>query len=258
MENKIFTVHNLSFSYEDKQVLNNLSLTIKENKITTLLGGNGCGKSTLFYLLSKNQTPQSGKIQIYDTSIDSIQRKEFARTVAIVHQNNTAPDDITVEKLVSYGRLPYKGFRFQLSKEDEEKIDWAMKITNVYAYKDRTFNKLSGGQKQRVWIALALAQDTKVLLLDEPTTYLDIRYQVDILQLVKKLNIEHNITIVMVLHDINQAIHYSDELIIMDKTGTIIAQGNPFDCITSDIISTTYGMKLPVIDVDDKRIVLAV
>ncbi|MFV0394124.1 MAG: ABC transporter ATP-binding protein [Coprobacillaceae bacterium] len=259
MENKeLFTVQNITFAYEEKPVLLDISLSIKEGKITTILGANGCGKSTLFHLLSKNRVPQQGEILLSGKSISNLNAKEFARDVAIVHQNNTAPDDIQVEKLVAYGRLPYKGFHFKLTSTDKEKIDWAMKVTDIDKYRNMLFNKLSGGQKQRVWIAMALAQDTKILLLDEPTTYLDIRYQIDILQLVRKLNKEFHMTIIMVLHDINQAIHYSDELVIMNRHGNILTTGDPNSSVTQSIIKETYGKDLPVMEVDNKKIVLTV
>lgn len=183
--------------------------------------------------------------------------KEFARKVAIVQQYNTASDDITVESLVSFGRTPYKKMMQANSREDEEKIQWAIEVTGLTEYRNREVSRLSGGQRQRVWIAMALAQGTKTLFLDEPTTYLDIRYQIEILKLVKKLNQEYGITIVMVLHDINQAIAYSDRIIGL-KDGRVLVEGAPEDVITEESIRELYGINLGVTSIDGRKFVLAV
>ena len=171
----MFTVKSLSFAYGKQQVLKNLDLELHEGKITTLIGANGCGKSTLFNLMTKNLKPDEGEILLRGGNIAEMRLKDFAREVSIVHQYNTAPVDLSVEKLVGYGRTPYHTMGLSPDpKEDEEKIRRAMEITHTYKHKDKPVSELSGGQKQRVWIAMALAQDTKVLFLDEPTTYLDI------------------------------------------------------------------------------------
>lgn len=225
MVSDIFTVKNLSFAYGKHQVLQGLDVSLREGKITTLIGANGCGKSTLFNLMTKNLKPDQGEIQLRGQDIAHIRLKDFAKEVAIVHQYNTAPPDLTVEKLVGYGRTPYHTLGLSGDpQQDEEKIRWALEITHTVKHKDKPVAELSGGQKQRVWIAMALAQDTKVLFLDEPTTYLDVRYQLQILKLIQKLNREYGITIVMVLHDINQSLYYSDEIVAM-KGGKIIEIG---------------------------------
>ena len=176
MAHNVFTVKGLSFAYGKQQVLNGLDLQIHEGAITTLIGANGCGKTTLFNLMTKNLRPDKGEVFLNDKNIADLRLKDYAKRVAIVHQYNTAPADITVERLISYGRTPYHTMGLSPDvKEDEEKVKWAMEITNTLKYKDKAVSELSGGQKQRVWIAMALAQDTKVLFLDEPTTYLDIR-----------------------------------------------------------------------------------
>lgn len=258
-QNKVsYCVKNLSFSYDKANVINNLSLKLKEGKITTLIGANGCGKSTLFNLLTKNLKADSGSIELYSKSVSDIKLKDFAKQVAIVHQYNTAPSDITVEKLVSYGRTPYHSITFSgLSDEDDEKVKRALEITHTYKYKDKLVSELSGGQKQRVWIAMALAQDTKILFLDEPTTYLDIKYQLQILHLIKELNREYSITIIMVLHDINQSLYYSDEIVAM-KDGKIIAQGKPEKIITSALVKEVYDVDLNVENMNGKPYVLPV
>ena len=259
MDDKItYSVKDLFFAYGKQEVLNGLSFDLHAGKITTLIGANGCGKSTLFHLMTKNLIPASGTITLYGKDIADIRLKEFARQAAIVHQYNTAPPDLTVEKLVEYGRTPYHTFCLpSVQKEDDEKVQWAMTITNTLKYKDKPVSELSGGQKQRVWIAMALAQDTKVLFLDEPTTYLDVRYQLEILRLIRQLNREFGITIIMVLHDINQSLYYSDEIVAM-KDGKVIAQGKPETVITTELVKTVYDVDLNIQHVDGKPFVIPV
>ena len=174
-----------------------------------------------------------------------------------MHQYNTAPSDITVEKLVSYGRIAHIDKGRRNYADDEKYINFAMEVTGVSEFAKKQISNLSGGQRQRVWIAMALAQNTKILLLDEPTTYLDVRYQIEILRLVKKLNTEYGITIIMVLHDINQSIAYSDCIIAM-KDGKILAEGNPNDVITEELIKNVYGIELSVKKIGENKIVLTV
>ena len=250
-------VKNVHFSYGKNKILNGVSFQIEEGKVTTIMGANGCGKSTLFSLMTKNLYPAKGNIFLKGKNILNLNLKEFARKVAIVQQYNTASDDITVESLISFGRTPYKKMMQANSREDEEKIQWAMEVTGLTEYRNREVSRLSGGQRQRVWIAMALAQGTKTLFLDEPTTYLDIRYQIEILKLVKKLNQEYGITIVMVLHDINQAITYSDRIIGL-KDGQVLVEGAPEDVITEESIRELYGIKLGVTSIDGRKFVLAV
>ncbi len=257
-ENNIFEINDLSFSYGKNKVIDCLNLKISEGKITTLIGANGCGKSTLFNLMTKNLKPDNGKIFLAGKNIGQMKLKDYARKSAIVHQYNTAPSDITVEKLVEFGRTPYHTMGLSQSpEEDREKVEFALKITNTERIKDSLVSQLSGGQKQRVWIAMALAQDTKVLFLDEPTTYLDIRYQLQILRLVKQLNSEFNITVIMVLHDINQSLYYSDEIVAM-QSGKILSQGVPNEIITPELIEDVYGVTLETGEIDGKPFVIPV
>lgn len=254
----VFEIEKLNFSYGDNHVIRDLSVNISEGKITTLIGANGCGKSTLFNLMTKNLRIAGGSIRLGGEDIHTIKLQDFAKRVAIVHQYNTAPDDISVEKLVGYGRTPHRGFGLpENSEEDEQKITQALEITNTAKFRDKAVSTLSGGQKQRVWIAMALAQNTKILFLDEPTTYLDIRYQLEILRLVKRLKTEYDITVIMVLHDINQSLYYSDEIIAM-KDGQIIAQGKPEQVISEQLIKDVYGVALRLTKVDSKPFVLPV
>lgn len=256
-EKPAMEVRDLSFAYGSNQILKDISLMIKEGKITTIMGANGCGKSTLFSLMTKNLNPNRGKVFLHGKNIKNLKLNEFARKVSIVHQYNQAADDITVERLISYGRTPYMKLMGGKSEEDEKLIDHAIEVTGLEEFRNRELSQLSGGQRQRVFIAMALAQNTKNLFLDEPTTYLDIRYQLDILRLVKKLNREYGITIVMVLHEINQAIHFSDEVIGL-KDGKVLVQGDPKDVITTESISELYDVHLNVADIDGQKFVLTV
>lgn len=254
-ENPTFSVRSLSFSYGKTKVLEDISFDVEQGKITTVMGANGCGKSTLFALMTRNLVPLKGSIRFRGRDIRAITLREFAREVAIVHQHSTASADITVEQLVSFGRTPHKRVLHASGEEDEKKILWAMEATNLSRYRDRELGRLSGGQLQRVWIAMALAQETRILLLDEPTTYLDIRYQIETLELIRKLNRTYGLTIVMVLHDINQAIGYSDRIIGL-KGGNTVITGSPEEVITEESIEALYGIRLRVRDIEGKRVVL--
>ncbi len=255
-------IENLSFAYggpDKRRVLEDVSFTVKKGGITTIMGANGCGKSTLLHLMSKNLIPDSGRICLDGEDIQAIRLKQFARQVSIVHQHNTASEDITVRRLVAYGRLPWQNLCQNIcggsSDEDERLIDQALAETGLKEYENRTVSKLSGGQKQRVWIAMALAQNADMMLLDEPTTFLDIRYQIEVLKLVRRLNQEHGMTIVMVLHDINQAIAYSDEIIGL-KDGRVLAAGPPGAVISQEVIRELYGVELEVEELRGRKVVL--
>lgn len=252
------SIEHLTFSYDGRPVLNDLSIKIKDGVITTLLGANGCGKTTLLQLMTKNLKPTCGAIKLDGRELKDISVKEFARRAAIVHQKNIAPDDLSVERLVSYGRLPYSSiFRPGLNEENQEQVERALKLMNMDTLRERHVGTLSGGQRQRAFIAMALAQNTRLLFLDEPTTFLDVRYQVEILRLVKTLNKEQGITIVMVLHDINQALTYSDEVIGLHG-GKAVLQGAPEEVISTESIRTLYGVELPVFHSGGRLCVMAV
>lgn len=250
-------VKNLSFSYHQKPFIENLNIEFEENQITTIIGSNGSGKSTLLMLLSRIYKPQTGFIEINQQNIQNYKIKEFAQKVAVVHQKNQINGDQDVKTIVGYGRLPYLHYSQKLSQEDYEIIDWALEVTNLKEYKNRTLKSLSGGQQQRVWIAMALAQKTPYLLLDEPTTYLDIRYQLELLRLLKEINQKYKITIIMVLHDINQAIQYSDNIIAIKK-GRIIVEGKANKVITREVIREIYRIDLKMTQLSKQPYVFTV
>lgn len=258
MSDNVFQIRGLSFAYGKHAVLKGLDLDLHAGRITTLIGANGCGKSTLFHLMTKNLRPDTGRILLHGQDISACRLRDFARQVAIVHQYNTAPADLSVEKLVAYGRTPYQTMGLSIDPEaDAEKIRWALEITHTDKYRDKPVAELSGGQKQRVWIAMALAQGTQILFLDEPTTYLDIRYQLQILHLIRQLNQVFGMTIVMVLHDINQSLHYSDEIVAMSD-GQVCAHGLPEEIMTPELIRRVYDVDLSIRPVDGKPFVIPV
>lgn len=197
----VFEIENLSFAYDKHEVLNNLNLSFHEGIVTTMIGPNGCGKSTLLQLMTKNLKPAGGKILLQGEDIAQIRQKQFAQSVAVVHQYNTAPPDLTVEKLVSYGRIPYHkmGVPFDKAK-DMERIEWALEITNTTKHKDKTVSQLSGGQKQRVAIARAIVNHPKILLADEPTGALDSHSGEQVMELFQSLN-DEGVSILMITHD---------------------------------------------------------
>ncbi|MFQ6792616.1 MAG: ABC transporter ATP-binding protein [Thomasclavelia sp.] len=248
-------VKQIKFSYQNKPLIDNLSISFKQNKITSIIGPNGSGKSTLLMLLSRIYKISAGDIYLDGKNIWDYKIKEFAKMVAVVHQKNQIYGDLNVKTIVGYGRLPYLNYHQNLSEEDYQIIDWALKITNLKKYQDHQIANLSGGQQQRVWIAMALAQKTPILLLDEPTTYLDVKYQIEILNLIKQINNDYQMTIIMVHHDINQAINYSDEIVAM-KNGAILFQGKPQEVISSSSLQKLYDYDLQVIDHDHQKIVL--
>ena len=231
----------ISIGYGEKLIVNDLNLEIPDGKVTSIIGPNGCGKSTLLKALSRILNVQTGEVLLDGKNLHSTSTKEIAKKIAILPQSPDVADGLTVGELVSYGRFPHqKGFG-RLSKQDKEEIEWALNVTGTHDFKYRAINDLSGGQRQRVWIAMALAQKTDIIFLDEPTTYLDISHQLEILELVQELNREQGCTIIMVLHDINQAIRFSDHLIAM-KAGEIVAQGQTEEVLTNEILEEVFNI----------------
>ena len=228
----VFEIENLSFAYDKHEVLNNLNLSFHEGIVTTMIGPNGCGKSTLLQLMTKNLKPAGGKILLQGEDIAQIRQKQFAQSVAVVHQYNTAPPDLTVEKLVSYGRIPYHkmGVPFDKAK-DMERIEWALEITNTTKHKDKTVSQLSGGQKQRVAIARALAMHPDIMLFDEPTSALDPEMVGEVLNVMKQLA-KNGMTMVVVTHEMGFAREVADRIIFMDG-GYIVEQGEPHELLAN-------------------------
>jgi len=251
MEKQI-NIESLSVGYDDKLIIKNMDLGIKKGVITTIAGPNGCGKSTLLKSIGRILKPNSGKISIEGRDIHKTNTKELAKKLSFLPQVSSEPDELTVFELVSYGRTPHlKGFG-RLTDEDYEKINFAMKITEIDEFADRPIGTLSGGQKQRVRIATVLAQDTDIIFLDEPTTYLDLSHQLEILLILKKLNREYGKTIVVVLHDINLASRFSDELIML-RHGELIAQGSPIKIMNSENLKKVFDISAKIqIDQESK------
>ena len=247
-------LENISFSYnKKKEFIQDLSLEFKSGEITTILGPNGSGKSTLLHMMSTYLKPKSGKIYLGDKDLGKLKQKEIAKYISCVYQENEAPDDITVRDLVSFGRNIYSNVKKEDKEENKRMIDFALKATGIEEIQDKKVVNLSGGQKQRAFIAMSLAQNTEVLLLDEPTTYLDIYHQIEILEVVKSLNEKYNITIVMVLHDLNQAINYSHNIVIM-KNGNLIKQGKATEDLNEQTIKDVYNVSGYIHKEDNKEI----
>ena len=238
---------NITVGYDNKDILQNESIEIEEGRINIIIGKNGCGKSTLLKTLCRQLYPKSGKVLLNGLNIDSITRKGFAQLVGILFQENRIPHELTVKELISYGRFAQIGLFSRLNEEDERKINEAMKMTNTLQFAEREVNSLSSGQRQLVWIAMLIAQEAQYIFLDEPTTYLDMSNQFEILKCLEKLNKEDKKTIVMILHDINIAFQFADRLIIM-KDGHIEKQGNVNEIASDkDMLKNVFGVNLKII-----------
>ena len=236
------TAQKLSLAYEGTPIIQDLTLTIPAEKITVLVGANGCGKSTLLKGLGRLLKPQSGVVYLDGKSIMKRSTKSVAQQLGLLPQSPSAPEGLTIRDLVAQGRYPYQNWMQQWSTQDEQFVQQALEMTDLMELCDRPLDNLSGGQRQRAWIAMALAQNTKVLLLDEPTTFLDLAHQIEVLDLLHHLNQQQGRTIVMVLHDLNQACRYADHLVAI-KSGQIFAAGKPQEVITEEIVQTVFNLK---------------
>ena len=241
----IININQLYFSYGKTPTLKDINLSIPAGKITIFLGPNGSGKSTLLKLMARLIEPKSGEILFKNKNIFTTPSKALAKELSILVQDPSAPMEFDVFNLVKAGRYPYQTFLNSYSKDDEKSIDKALHITHLQALKYTKLHNLSGGQRQRAFIAMILAQDTEVLLFDEPTNHLDIKHQLEILHLVKKLNSEENRTIIMVLHDINLALRFADELFVL-QDGQISAFGSAYDTINADLMWEVFGVKTQI------------
>jgi len=236
----------VTVGYADRVVLDNLDVSVPTGVITTVIGPNGCGKSTLLRTLSRLLKPRQGTVLLDGHDIARLRTKDVAKRMGLLPQTPIAPEGLTVADLVARGRHPHQSWVRQWSSDDADVVAKALQMTGVADLAHRPVDSLSGGQRQRVWISMTLAQGTDLLLLDEPTTYLDLAHAIDVIDLVDDLH-EGGCTIVMVLHDLNLAVRYSDNLIVM-KAGSIVAQGHPSDVITSDLLLDTFGLQAKVID----------
>lgn len=244
--NEIFNIQQLKTGYAQQTIIENLNLTIQKGKITTIIGPNGCGKSTLLKSIGRLLKKQTGKILLMGQDMEQMGTKEIAKQLAILSQSPSGPGQLKVHELVAYGRYPHRQNLGKLTQEDQEKIRWAMDITNTLDFATREIEALSGGQRQRVWLAMALAQETDILLLDEPTTYLDMAHQLEVLEIAKNLNTKFGCTIVMVLHDINQAARFSDEIIAM-KAGEKLYQGSPCDIMSPTVLKELFQIDAKIV-----------
>ncbi|MBM7834642.1 ABC transporter ATP-binding protein [Clostridium sardiniense] len=239
--------NNLKLCYDEKIILDDINLDIEKGKITALIGSNGCGKSTLIKAIARILSPKSGTVLMEDKDLLKMQSKEVSKLLAMLPQSSTAPDDLTIYDLVKQGRYPYHTLLSFWSKKDESIVLNSIEKMGLIDDKDKTLGNLSGGQKQRAWIALALTQDTEIILLDEPTNHLDIKYQLEILNILKELNEKENRTIVLVIHDINHALKYAHNIVAL-KDGDIFAQGPKEDIIDENLIKNVFGVSCKLID----------
>ncbi|MEV6411035.1 ABC transporter ATP-binding protein [Kribbella sp. NPDC051718] len=240
------SAEHLAVGYDQREIIHDLSVRIPTGKISVIVGANACGKSTLLKTLARLLKPSRGTVLLDGKSIQSIPTRAVALKLGLLPQSPTAPEGITVADLVGRGRYPRQGWIRQWTKGDDEAIADAMTSTDVLEIADRPIDELSGGQRQRVWIAMALAQETDILLLDEPTTFLDLTHQFEVLDLLVDLNKRDQRTIVLVLHDLNQACRFGDHLIAM-KDGAIVAEGNPSEVITEQVVQDVFGLAVKVI-----------
>ncbi|MCM3701634.1 ABC transporter ATP-binding protein [Paenibacillus macerans] len=235
-------LENLAVKYHNRPVIERLNWSAEEGKIYSIIGPNGCGKSTLLKAVSGQLKPAGGSILLDGKPLGSYSRRRLARHLSMLQQSQDKLPDMTVRTLVGYGRFPHKPAWAGLRKEDEAIVDWALAQTGTVPFADRKLSDLSGGERQRVWIALALAQQPRLLLLDEPTTYLDVSHQWEIMKLISGINRKHGITVIMVLHDMNHAAAYSDEIMVMDK-GKVYASGKPQATITEQTLGEVFGVR---------------
>lgn len=237
----------LTAGYHGVAVLRELSLTIEPSSVTAVVGPNGCGKSTLLRALGRLLKPQGGAVHLDGRVISSLSTRAVARLLAILPQGPSVPEGITVRELVEQGRYPHVGPLNMLVRQDHDAIRRALALTDLEGFEHRSVDQLSGGERQRVWIAMTLAQGTSIMLLDEPTSFLDIRHQMEVLELVSRLNREEGLTVVMALHDLNHAARFAHRILAM-KDGSIVADGSGREVITEALLATVFGVRARIID----------
>ncbi|MCX4741480.1 ABC transporter ATP-binding protein [Streptomyces antibioticus] len=237
--------HGLRLAYDDRIVVDDLDLAVPTGRITAIVGANACGKSTLLRALARLLTPKAGAVHLDGRAVHTIPTRALAQRLGILPQTPVAPEGLTVVDLVGRGRAPHQTWWRQWSSGDEDAVHEALRATAMSDLAHRAVDELSGGQRQRAWIAMAVAQGTPVMLLDEPTTYLDLAHQIDVLDLITDLNRHQGRTVVMVLHDLNQACRYADHIVAM-KSGRIVAEGTPSEVITAEVVENVFGLRCVV------------
>ena len=235
----------LTLAYEERVVTRDLNVTVPRASFTVVVGPNGCGKSTLLRALARTLTPRSGRVLLDGVPLGDLRTRQIARRLALLPQGPVAPEGITVGDLVARGRYPHQGLLRQWSGADARAVAAALAATETTDLRDRLVATLSGGQRQRVWLAMALAQETDLLLLDEPTTFLDIAHQYEVMDLLARLHAEGR-TLVAVLHDLNQAARYASDLVVMAE-GAVVAQGPPADVLTAELVERVFGLPVRVV-----------
>jgi iron complex transport system ATP-binding protein len=232
--------------YADRVVVRDVTLAVPDGRVTVIVGANACGKSTLLRGLARLLRPAGGRVLLDGEEIHRRPTREVARLLGLLPQDPVAPEGVTVADLVARGRYPHRGAFQRWSEDDERAVRSALELTDTASLADRMVDQLSGGQRQRVWVAMALAQGTDLLLLDEPTTYLDIAHQVEVLDLLHDLNQDRGTTVVMVLHDLNLAARYADHLVAL-KDGEVVAEGAPSEVVTERTVATVFGLEVRVV-----------
>lgn len=240
------SAQNIQVGYGERIIIEDMTFSIEKGKITSIIGPNGSGKSTALKAITQLLRYQRGKVCMDDRDMSSFKPKELARRIGVLAQKHSAPADFRVKELVSYGRMPHQKALGGLSEVDKQIVEEAMRLTNTWHLRDKSIFECSGGESQRVWIATVLAQKPEILFLDEPTTYLDVSHQLEVMQLVKKLNRETGVGVVMVLHDLSQAMEVSDKVIVI-KDGKKYAEGKPQEVITSTMLRDVYNVDAQIV-----------
>ncbi|MGG3283757.1 ABC transporter ATP-binding protein [Paenibacillus solani] len=238
-------LESMNIRYEDKSVVRDFSFEVQPGEVVSIIGPNGSGKSTILKGITGLIPCESGQVFIGEEELRSLSIRDLSRLLSMLSQANSSPTDMTVEELVTFGRMPHKKWYNQLDDEDYRIMEWALQLTGMDRYRERLVYSLSGGEAQKAWLAMALAQCPKILLLDEPTTYLDIAHQLDVLELVRTLNRELQLTVVMVLHDLNHASTYSDKVCVVQQ-GNVKAYGPPQEVLTRELIREVYGVETDI------------
>lgn len=242
----MINIQDFTIGYNNKVIVKNFNLQVDKGDMLTIIGPNGSGKSTVLKAIGRLLKPMEGIIHLDGKLLWDMSNKDIAKEMACLSQHNSAPKDMTIRRIVGFGRNPHKAWFESLNKEDEEIIDWALENTNLKHMENKKITSVSGGERQRTWLAMALAQKPKVLLLDEPTTYLDINNQIEILELVRQLNENLKLTVVMVLHDLNQAAKYSNRVLVL-KNGEIQALGKPEEILNKKLIRDVYSVDMNIL-----------